>query len=83
MLYISLSDQGSIPGKNFSPHHLLQTSCEFHPASYQMGTRALSPRVKQLGHEAIPPYVFMVWCLIMHRMCLRGMVLNSCYKSLK
>jgi len=54
----------------------------------------LSPRVKQLGHEAdhsppssakvkntwscttIPTYIFMVWCLIEHRICLCGVVIS-------
>jgi hypothetical protein len=30
----------------------VQTGCGVHPASYTMGTGALSPRVKRPGHEA-------------------------------
>jgi hypothetical protein len=43
--------QSLSPGrvKNFS---LLQVACVAHPASYSMGTGALSPGVKWLGLEA-------------------------------
>jgi hypothetical protein len=37
---------------NFSLHHCIQNSSEVHPASYPMGTRALSLGVKWPGCEA-------------------------------
>jgi hypothetical protein len=37
---------------NFSLHHRVQTGSGAHPASYPMGTRALSLGVKRLGREA-------------------------------
>jgi hypothetical protein len=38
-------------GQDFSPLKVIQTSSEVHPASYPMGSRALSPGVKQPGCE--------------------------------
>jgi hypothetical protein len=37
---------------NFSLHHCIQTGSGAHPASYPIGTRALSMGVKQSGYEA-------------------------------
>jgi hypothetical protein len=37
---------------NFSLHHCIQNGSGAHPASYPVGTRALSLGVKQLGLEA-------------------------------
>jgi hypothetical protein len=44
--------------KTFFLHHLFQTSSEVQPASYSMGTGALSLGVKRLGCEAdrSPPF---------------------------
>jgi hypothetical protein len=49
-----LKDRRSIPGrsKNFSLLHSVQTCSGAHPASYPMGTGALSPGVKGPGREA-------------------------------
>jgi hypothetical protein len=42
----------SARARYFSLVHSVQTSFVVQPASYQMVTGALSPRVKQPGHEA-------------------------------
>jgi hypothetical protein len=54
-LICGLDDRGSIPcrSKNFFPHHI-QTGSGAHSA-YETGTGALSPEVKRLGGEAVPP----------------------------
>jgi hypothetical protein len=51
-----LDDRGSkvrfpVGGGNFSLHHRLQNGSGAHPASYPMGTRALSLGVKRPGRE--------------------------------
>jgi hypothetical protein len=65
---------------NFSLHHRVQTSSGAHPASYPVGTGAVSLRVKLTtplhlvprsrvrgAIRPFPQYVFMVWCLVKHR----------------
>jgi hypothetical protein len=45
---------GSIPcrGRDFSLLHIVHTGSGAHPASYAVGTKALSPGVKRQGLEA-------------------------------
>jgi hypothetical protein len=45
-------DRAPAEDRNFSVHHRVQTGSEAHPASYTMGTRAVSLEVKQPGREA-------------------------------
>jgi len=60
--------------------HCIQTDSGVHPASYSMGTGALSPGVKQPGHEAdhspLPSdEVKNAWCYTStHPVCLHGLL---------
>jgi hypothetical protein len=47
-----LTARSSSPGKGKSFLHVVQTGSEGYPASYPMGTGALSPGVKRSGREA-------------------------------
>jgi hypothetical protein len=46
-----LDDRGSIPGRD-KILHIVQTGSGARPASYPVGTRALSPGAKHQGREA-------------------------------
>lgn len=44
--------------RDFSFLQNLQTESDVHPGSYSIGNEALSPTVKQLGHEGNHPPLF-------------------------
>jgi hypothetical protein len=78
-----LESWGSIPGrgKRFSLLHSVQTGSGIHPASYSMGTGALSPGIKWPGMELTThPHLVLklrIVELYLHSLtCLHGIVLN-------
>jgi hypothetical protein len=47
--------QFPVEASDFSLHHNVQIGCGAHPASYTMGTGAISPEVKWQGHGVHSP----------------------------
>jgi hypothetical protein len=64
----------------FTIRHRIQTGSGAHPA-YPLGTTIFSPpssgEVKNSwSYTSTPPYFFMAWCLIKHKVHLHGVVLS-------